>query len=72
MIEEAVGGQSKRDFIAKLSISFKETKETHYWLRLLRDSQILEENIAKSILIDCEELLKLLTTIIKKSKIDTE
>jgi len=71
-IEEAVGGQSKRDFIAKLSISLKEAKETHYWLRLLKDSQILEEKIAKSIIDDCEELLKLLTAIIKKSKIDSE
>lgn len=36
-VEEAIGGQSKRDFIAKLSIAYKEARETKYWLRLIRD-----------------------------------
>ena len=37
-IEEAIGAQSKKDFISKLSIAYKEARETHYWIRLLRDS----------------------------------
>ena len=67
-IEEAIGGQSKKDFVAKLSISYKEARETHYWLRLLRDSDLLEENLSQSLISDCEELIKLLTTILKSSK----
>ena len=37
-IEEAIGGQSRRDFFAKLTISYKEARESHYWLRLLKDT----------------------------------
>lgn len=67
-IEEAIGGQSKADFIAKLQIALKESRETHYWIRLLIDSNYLENKLAKSILNDCEELLKLLNSILKTSK----
>ncbi len=71
-IEEAQGGQSKRDFIAKTQISFKEAKETHYWLRLLRDTNILEEKPANSLINDCEEILYILSAILKSSKQGTE
>lgn len=37
-VEEAIGGQSKNDFIAKLSIAYKEARETSYWIRILRDN----------------------------------
>ena len=37
-IEEAIGGQSRKDFYAKLTIAYKEARETHYWIRLLRDT----------------------------------
>ncbi|MCF6290814.1 MAG: four helix bundle protein [Desulfobacterales bacterium] len=67
-VEEAVGGQSERDFISKMSIAYKEARETHYWLRLLRDSNILENQHADSIINDCEELLKLSGSIIKSMK----
>jgi len=67
-IEEAYQGQSKADFIHKLSIANKETFETHYWLRLLRDSDLLETKIAESLLIDCDELQRLLVSSIKTSK----
>jgi four helix bundle protein len=40
-IEEAIGGQSRKDFFAKLSISYKEARETHYWIRLLTDMNYL-------------------------------
>lgn len=59
-IEEAIGAQSKKDFKAKLSISYKETRETKYWLRLLRDSGLLNSDLATSLLKDCDELQKLL------------
>jgi len=40
-VEEAIGGITKKDFRAKMSISYKEARETHYWLRLLKDSDYL-------------------------------
>jgi four helix bundle protein len=70
-VEEAVGGQSCKDFLSKMSIAYKEVRETHYWLRLLRDSDILDNRQADAAIEDCEELLKLSGSIIrtKKSKI---
>ena len=62
--EEAIGGASRRDFVAKLIIARKETRETHYWLRLLRDSRTLEPRLADSLIHDAEELMKILTAII--------
>ena len=35
-IEEAIGGQSRKDFFAKLTIAYKEARESHYWIRLLK------------------------------------
>ena len=37
-IEEGIGGQSEKDFYSKIAISYKEARETHFWLRLLRDT----------------------------------
>jgi four helix bundle protein len=67
-IEEAIGAQSRKDFKAKLSISYKETRETHYWLRLLRDSKIIEDQFSQSLIKDCEELLKIIVSILKTLK----
>ena len=68
LVEEALQGESKADFIHKLSISLKEANETHYWLRLLRDTGYVEENAAGSIINNVEELIKILTKIIKTTK----
>ncbi len=67
-IEEANQAQSKIDFVHKLSISQKESFETHYWIRLLRDSDFLNEKLADSLLKDCEEVQKLITSSIKTAK----
>jgi len=67
-VEEGIGGQSKNDFQSKMSIAYKEARETHYWLRLLRDTQLLEIKLAESLLIDNEEILKLIGSIIKTTK----
>ena len=67
-IEEGIGGSSRKDFKAKFDIAYKEARETNYWLRLLRDSQILETNLANSLIIDCEELLKIITAILNTLK----
>jgi four helix bundle protein len=67
-VEEAYQGESKSDFIHKLSIANKEAFETHYWLRLLRDSVMLETKIAESLINDCDELQRMLVAAIKTSK----
>lgn len=64
-VEEAIGGQTQKDFFAKISISYKEARETHYWVRLLKDSNYLSEEQASSLLNDVEELLKILGSIQK-------
>jgi four helix bundle protein len=68
-IEEAIGGSSRKDFKAKLDIAYKEARETSYWIKLLRDTNILETELANSLYKDCEELIKLLTAIINKLKL---
>lgn len=67
-VEEAVGGQSEKDFFSKMAIAYKETRETYYWIRLLRDSQYLNAELASSILEDCEELLRIIGSIYKTTK----
>lgn len=67
-IEEAIGGQSKKDFLSKISIAYKEARETNYWLRILRDSEYLKLEQFESIFFDLEEIQKLLTKIIKTTK----
>jgi len=67
-VEEAGQAQSKTDFIHKLSIAQKEAFETHYWIRLLRDSKMLTASQASSLLGDCEELQKMITASIKTVK----
>ena len=66
-INEASAGQSKNDFIAKMSIASKEARETLYWLKLLHDSSLIEINIQKYIA-QSEELVRLLTAIVKTSQ----
>lgn len=67
-IEEGIGGQSDRDFFAKLNIAYKEARETHYWLRLLRDTSYLSSDEVKIYIEDCEEVLRILGSIIRTMK----
>ena len=64
-VEEAIGGQSDKDFKSKLSIAYKEARESKYWIRLLRDSGYLNEPQAESLLNDIEEILKICGSILK-------
>jgi four helix bundle protein len=61
-------GQSKKDFIAKMSISLKEAAETEYWLELLNETNYLDEKRFELLLTDLKEIIKLLNAIIKTSK----
>jgi four helix bundle protein len=67
-VREAEHGESKADFIHKMSISLKETNETVYWLDLLAHSEYITNDAYTSINGDATELLKLLTAIVKSSK----
>ena len=65
---EAIYGQSKADFIAKLQISLKETAETEYWLRLLILSEYITDKEGESLLNDCLEIKKILISTLKTAK----
>jgi four helix bundle protein len=67
-VEEGIGGQSAKDFFAKLNIAYKEARESHYWLRLLKDTGYLEAEKATQYLNDCDELLRIMGSIIKTMK----
>lgn len=67
-VEEGVGAQSKNDFIHKVGIAYKESREISYWLRLFRDAKIIELKLSESFLSDSEELKRILSSILKTSK----
>ncbi|MCU7874138.1 MAG: four helix bundle protein [Candidatus Thiodiazotropha sp. (ex Lucinoma borealis)] len=72
-IEEAMAGQSRKDFIAKMAIASKETRETretHYWIRLLITTGYLKDGreAEMTLMNDCIELSKMLTSIVKTSQ----
>lgn len=66
--EESVGGLSKKDFLAKLGVSYRETRETRFWLRLLRDTEYITQKQAESMIDDAEEILRIITAIQKTAK----
>jgi len=71
-VEEACSAQSKKEFIAKLNISLKEGKETHYWLRLLHFGEYIDKKMFDSMIADCDEIISILTAIIKSTNKNLE
>lgn len=73
-IEEAYAGQSKKDFIFKMSIALKEARETNYWLRILRDSEIVTDKRKKEIIEESEAVMNIVAQIIitAKNKLEKE
>ena len=67
-IEEAIGGQSKKDFLAKITIAYKEARETHYWIRLLFDTGYINNQTKDELLNDVETILKIINSIQKTIK----
>ena len=67
-VEEALQGQSRKDFIAKLSIALKEAHETRYWIKILRDAHLLDPETSRSLIGAVEEVIRLLTSILKTTK----
>ena len=68
-IFEAQQAQRRAEFISKLSIALKEAVETNYWLRLLHATDYLNEKEFSSLIEDCRELERLLTAVIKSTKL---
>lgn len=72
-VAEAVSAQSKKDFVGKIYIALKEAKETSYWLRLLKETDYLEQKHFESIYEDCLDLIKMMSkTILTLQKNETK
>jgi four helix bundle protein len=67
-LEEAQAGQSRADFVSKCNIALKEARETHYWLRLLRDTRIISAEKINNLLGEANEIVAILTSIVKKTR----
>jgi four helix bundle protein len=63
-LEEAKAGHSRADFIAKCEISLKEARETHYWLRLIAETHIVDRDRLNPLLNACDEIVRVLTAIV--------
>ena len=59
-IEESIGGQSEKDFLSKLSIAYKEARETIYWLKLLKETDYISKNEFESLFNEADEICKIL------------
>ena len=68
MIREGEHAQSKADFLNKMNLALKEANETAYWFMLLRDTKYLSREEFDSLNHDCEELIRLLASIVKTTK----
>jgi four helix bundle protein len=66
-VQEATAAVSKKDFAHKMSISSKEARETKYWLRLIKHSQIVSIDVTE-MLEQIEELIRILTSIVKTAQ----
>ena len=64
-LEEADGAHSRADFVAKCTISLKEARESHYWLRVMRATNKLDD---ERLLTECNEIIAILTTIVRKTR----
>ncbi|RAM51824.1 MAG: four helix bundle protein [Hapalosiphonaceae cyanobacterium JJU2] len=70
-VEESQSAQSKADFINKLEIALKESRETSYWLKILIATNIIEENRLLPLLAENQEIIKIIAAIIVKTKQNT-
>ena len=66
-VEEATAAQSRRDFLAKMSIASKEARETKYWLRLLQESELVSVDLSSE-MSQIEEIIRILTAIVKTTQ----
>lgn len=67
-VREGLDAQSKKDFVSKISIALKEACETEYWIELLVATEYIDKHNSKKLLSDLEEIIKILTAILKTTK----
>ena len=67
-VEEALGGHSRKDFSAKMSIAYKEAREAKYWIRLIIECDIIEIKLGASFIKDVDEIIRILASIVKSTK----
>jgi four helix bundle protein len=67
-VEEANAGQTKKDFVAKMAIAAKEANESRYWIRLLVDAEILNQETSEKLIKNCDELIRMLTATVKTAQ----
>jgi len=72
LIREAEFGQSKADFTSKMNIALKEANETEYWISILKDTDYLDDKLFTSLQSDCKELIAMLVSTVKTSKVKNE
>lgn len=68
-IEEAQGAFSKKDFIYSMQVSLKESRETFYWIRIIGGAGLIPMVKLEHLLKENEEIIKILTTIVKRAKL---
>ena len=68
IVEEAMGAESRRDFLHKMSMAHKEAREAHYWLRLLDASDLVRDFDLSGHIAAANELISLLTAITRTVK----
>lgn len=66
-VEEAIAGQSKKDFLSKMNISLKESRETNYWIRLLKESKLVDLDYEPN-LKESQEIMNIISAIVKTTK----
>jgi four helix bundle protein len=67
-VEEAIGGVSRKDFLNKLSIAYKEARETSFWLRILKDTEYINQIMYESLYKDCDEITRIIFSIIRTTR----
>ncbi|MBI3103532.1 four helix bundle protein [Candidatus Daviesbacteria bacterium] len=70
-IEEAQNCGSKKEFIHTMTIALKEARETEYWLKITNEVKLTDKDLVSNLLLEVNELIKILTSIIKKSKLNS-
>lgn len=70
LLRESEHAQSTADFVNKLSIALKEANESEYWIMLLKETQYISPTEYESIIHDCQEIIKILISIIKTTKMN--
>jgi four helix bundle protein len=70
--EESQGAISKAEFIVKIQIALKEAKESKYWLRLIKDAEIHQSLYLEPLIVDCNEIIVIITSILKTAKENKE